>query len=68
MSLKVVVEQAAGTLLNFDSTKPHGTPRLCGAHNYTVSITFSAHIMAAFEKAKLGMTEAVEGAVDRNLG
>ncbi|KAJ7190609.1 hypothetical protein GGX14DRAFT_603942 [Mycena pura] len=66
MSLKVVVEQAAGTLLNFDSTKPHGTTRLCGAHNYTVSITFSAHIMAAFEKAKIGMTDAGEGAGDGN--
>jgi hypothetical protein len=42
--------------------------RLCGAHNYTVSITFSAHIMAAFEKVKLGMTEAGEGAGDRNIG
>ncbi|KAK6971426.1 hypothetical protein R3P38DRAFT_2479492, partial [Favolaschia claudopus] len=41
MSLRVVVEQATGTLFIFDPTHKHGTTRLCGAHNYTESFTFS---------------------------
>ena len=64
MSLKVVIEQATDTLLNFDPTRLHVTTWLCEAHNYMVSITFSAHIMAAFKNAEHGMAEAGEGAGD----
>ncbi|KAK6972311.1 hypothetical protein R3P38DRAFT_2668552 [Favolaschia claudopus] len=68
MSLRVVVEQATGTLFIFDPTHKHGTTRLCGAHNYTASFTFSQRIMEAFEKAKLGaQIEAGKGAGDGNF-
>lgn len=67
MTLKVVVKQATGTLFTFDPTFPHGTTRLCGAHNRTITIAFSAHIQEAFERAKMGFyNESGAGAGDGN--
>ncbi|KAJ6516895.1 hypothetical protein C8R47DRAFT_1313230 [Mycena vitilis] len=68
MSLKVVVKQAAGTLFAFDPTFRHGTTRLCGAHNHTVTIAFSARIHDAFEQARQGISiDAGSGAGDGNV-
>ena len=51
MSLCVVVEQAAGTLMAFEPEYPHRTTQLNGAHNHKCAITFSLHICEAYEKA-----------------
>jgi hypothetical protein len=51
VSLRVAVEQAAGTLMAFQPEFPHGTTELDGAHSRTCAITFSAHILKAYEKA-----------------
>ncbi|KAK7036891.1 hypothetical protein R3P38DRAFT_2517117, partial [Favolaschia claudopus] len=68
MSLRVVIEQATGTLFMFNPTHRHGTTRLCGAHNYTASFTFSQHIKDAFDKANKGPhIEAGKGAGDGNF-
>ncbi|KAJ7737977.1 hypothetical protein B0H16DRAFT_1571330 [Mycena metata] len=64
MSLKVVVKQATGTLLSFDPSFQHGTTRLCGGHNCTITIAFSARIKDAFEYAKNGFHESGAGAGD----
>ncbi|KAJ7715587.1 hypothetical protein B0H16DRAFT_1615630 [Mycena metata] len=66
MSLMVVVKQATGTLLAFDPSFRHGTTRLCGGHNHTITIAFSAHIKDAFEYAKNGFHESGAGAGDGN--
>ena len=43
--------QATGTLIAFQPEYPHGTTRLCGAHNHTCAITFSIHILDAYKIA-----------------
>ncbi|KAJ7704140.1 hypothetical protein B0H16DRAFT_1638106, partial [Mycena metata] len=65
-STRVVVKQATGTLFAFDPTFRHGTTHLCGAHNCTITIGFSAQIQAAFEHAKNGFHESGVGAGDGN--
>jgi hypothetical protein len=54
LTLKIVVKQAAGTLMAFQPKFPHGTTRLCGAHNRVVAITFSSHILKSYEIAMKG--------------
>ncbi|KAJ7754851.1 hypothetical protein B0H16DRAFT_1542098 [Mycena metata] len=66
MFLRVVVKQATGTLLAFDPSFQHGTTRLCGGHNRTITIAFSARIKDAFEDAKNGFHESGAGAGDGN--
>jgi hypothetical protein len=61
--LRVVVKQAAGTFLLFQPGYPHGTTRLCGAQNRLCAITFSAHILEAYQIAVDGTKiEAGDGA------
>jgi hypothetical protein len=44
---------------------PHGTTRLCGAHNRLCAVTFSKHIFEAYLVAKNGArVDAGEGAGD----
>ncbi|KAJ7817789.1 hypothetical protein B0H13DRAFT_1922699 [Mycena leptocephala] len=67
MTLEVVVKQDAGTMFAFDPTFWHGTTRLCGGHNHTITIAFSEHILDAFKKVQEGVSvEAGEGAGDGN--
>lgn len=54
ITLRVVVRQATGTLMAFQPEYPHGTTRLCGAHNRTCAITFSTHILDAYKIAVAG--------------
>lgn len=56
LGLRVVVHQAAGTLIAFQSNFYHGTTRLFGAKNSLISINFSSHILEAYEKAQMGTT------------
>lgn len=68
VTLHVVVQQAESTLMAFQPEHPHGTTRLCGAHNHMVTITFSQHIAEAFKKAQLGNTvEPGPGAGEGNV-
>lgn len=68
VTLRVLVQQAEGTLMAFQPEYPHGTTRLCGAHNHMVTITSSQHIADAFRKAKLGQTiESGPGAGEGNV-
>jgi hypothetical protein len=60
VSLRVVVEQAAGTLMAFEPEYPHGTTQLNGAHNCMCAITFSLHILEAYEKAVAAKGVTVE--------
>lgn len=53
--LKVVVKQAAGTLMIFRPEHHHGTTAAEGMSNRAVSITFSQRILDAFEKAMAGL-------------
>jgi len=63
ITLKVVVKQAKGTLILFQPEYPHGTTRLCGAQNRLCAITFSTHILEAYQVAVQGMkVEAGDGA------
>jgi len=63
ITLRVVVKQAAGTLLLFQPEYLHGTTRLCGAHNRLCVITFSTHILKAYQIAVEGTKlEAGDGA------
>jgi hypothetical protein len=63
ITLRVVVEQATGTLMAFCPKFRHGTTRLCGAHNRIVAITFSSHILKAYETAmRAGGCKLVSGA------
>lgn len=52
--LKVVVKQAAGTLMIFRPAHRHGTTAGEGMSNRAVSITFSERILDAFQKAMKG--------------
>lgn len=52
VSLRVGIKQDTGTLMAFQPDFPHGTTELAGAHNRTCAITFSEHILKAYEKAK----------------
>lgn len=49
-----MVQQATGTLMAFQPEYPHGTTRLCGAHNRMCAITFSSRILEAFRIAVEG--------------
>jgi hypothetical protein len=63
ITLRVVVKQAAGTLLLFQPEYLHGTTRLCGAQNRLCVITFSTHILKAYQIAVEGTKlEAGDGA------
>lgn len=53
--LKVVVKQAAGTLMVFRPAHPHGTTAAEGMSNRAISITFSQRILDAYEVAKKGL-------------
>lgn len=54
IGLRVVVQQAPGTLIAFQSDRHHGTTRLFGARNCLISINFSSHIREAYEMAMAG--------------
>ncbi|KAG8923024.1 hypothetical protein FRC02_011447 [Tulasnella sp. 418] len=60
LTLRVLVKQAAGTLIAFKSELPHGTTTLAGAHNRHMSIAFSQHVATAFAKAQQG-NEVISG-------
>lgn len=68
ITLGVVVQQATGTLMAFQPEYPHGTTRLCGAHNRMCTITFSGHITEAFKIAVEGIkVESGAGAGEGNV-
>jgi hypothetical protein len=68
VTLGVVVQQAAGTLMAFQPEYLHGTACLCGAHNRTCTITFSSHIAEAFRIAVEGTkVESGYGAGEGNV-
>lgn len=50
-SLRVVVHQAARTLIAFRPAHLHGTTRTCGATNTMISISFSKRVADAWAKA-----------------
>jgi len=54
ITLRVVVKQAVGTLMLFQPEYLHGTTRLCGAQNRLCVITFSTHILEAYQIAAEG--------------
>ena len=54
ITLRVVVKQAIGTLLLFQPEYLHGTTQLCGAQNRLCVITFSTHILKAYQIAAEG--------------
>ena len=60
VSLRIVVKQAAGTLIAFQLEFPHGTTKLAGAHNRICAITFSEHILKAYEKAIVAGGSGIE--------
>lgn len=60
VSLRIVVKQAAGTLIAFQPEFPHGTTKLAGAHNRICAITFSEHILKAYEKAIVAGGSGIE--------
>lgn len=67
ITLRVVVKQAAGTLLLFQPGYSHGTTRLCGAQNRLCTISFSTHILEAYQIAVKGTKlEAGDGAGEGN--
>ncbi|KAL0957598.1 hypothetical protein HGRIS_001382 [Hohenbuehelia grisea] len=50
--LKVVVRQAAGTLMCFRTDELHGKTRGCGAANWGISFTFSKRLADAMKELK----------------
>jgi hypothetical protein len=53
----------------FQPGYPHGTTRLCGAHNWVCTITFSSHILEAYQIATAGAkVEPGSGAGDNDGG
>lgn len=67
LTLRVVVRQAQGTMMAFQPKYAHGTTRLCGAHNRVCTITFSSHILQAYQTACAGTkVDGGSGAGDGN--
>ena len=52
VELKVIVQQAQGTLISFKPDHQHATSRLFNAHNRLCSINFSSRILEALKIAK----------------
>ena len=63
-SLKVVVKQAAGTLMVFKPNYYHGTTLPVGALNHAITYAFSKRVADASRKMRI---EVEEGAGDGNL-
>ena len=68
LTLHIVVKQATGTLMAFKPEFPHGTTRLCGAHNRICAITFSSHILHAYHVAASGDTVQQGNGAGDNFG
>ena len=77
-SLKVIVEQAEGTLILFDPSKRHATTIDHGARNLAMTIAFSRRIQDALQELQnkglvfgpngivRGVVEAADGAGEGN--
>jgi hypothetical protein len=66
--LRVVVQQAAGTVIAFRHSRLHGTTLACGWSNSTISFAFTKRVAEAVTANPGIITAMLEGKVIRTPG